>query len=66
VRKAVGGSSAADETAGGPMTEIVLIGVVVLIFFTVGFAVGIVIAGVIGRWRNGGERREDCRPERRP
>lgn len=48
------------------MTEMVLIGVVVLIFFTVGFAVGIVIAGVIGRWRSGGERREDCRPERRP
>jgi membrane protein insertase Oxa1/YidC/SpoIIIJ len=52
---------AADETAGGPMTEVVLIGIVVLIFFTVGFAVGIGIAWVIGRWGSGGERRDDCR-----
>lgn len=48
------------------MTEVVFIGIVVLVLFTIGFAVGSVIAGVIGRWRSGGERRDDCRPGRRP
>ena len=49
------------------MTEVVLIGIVVLIFFAAGFAAGIVIVGVIGRWGNSGERRDpDCGPGRRP
>lgn len=48
------------------MTEVVFIGIVVLVFFTIGFAVGIVITGVIGRWSSGGERRDDYRPGRRP
>ena len=40
------------------MADIVLIGIVVLAFFAVGFAVGVLIVGVIGRWRNGRQRRD--------
>jgi hypothetical protein len=40
------------------MADVVLIGIVVLAFFAVGFAVGVLIVGVIGRWRNGRQRRD--------
>ncbi len=40
------------------MADVVLIGIVVLAFFAVGFAVGVLIVGVIGRWRNGRRRRD--------
>ncbi len=60
VAEAVGGS-ADGETAGGQMADVVLIGIVVLILFGVGFAVGALIVGVIGRWRDGRQRRDaDC------
>jgi hypothetical protein len=39
------------------MAEVVLVGIVVLIFFAVGFVVGVLIVGVIGRWRNDRQRR---------
>ena len=49
------------------MADVVLIGIVVLIFFAVGFAVGVLIVGIIGRWRNGQQRRDaDRKPGRRP
>ena len=38
------------------MADVVLIGIVVLIFFAVGFTVGVLIVGLIGRWRNGRQR----------
>jgi hypothetical protein len=39
------------------MAEVVLVGIVVLIFFAVGFVAGVLIVGVIGRWRSGRQRR---------
>ena len=49
------------------MADVVLFGIVVLIFFAVGFAVGVLIVGIIGRWRNGRQRRDAGRePGRRP
>ena len=47
------------------MADVVLIGIVILIFFAVGFAVGVLIVGVIGRWRNGRPRRDADRKTRR-
>jgi hypothetical protein len=49
---------AAGETSGGQMADVVLIGIVVLILFAVGFTVGVLIVGLIGRWRNGRQRRD--------
>ena len=40
------------------MAHVVLIGIVVLMFFAVGFAVGVLIVGIIGRWRNGQQNRD--------
>ena len=34
------------------MAEIALIAIFVLIFFAIGFAVGVLIIGFIGRWLN--------------
>jgi hypothetical protein len=49
------------------MADVLLIGIVVLIFFVVGFVVGVLIVGVIGRWRNGRQRRDaDGKSGRRP
>jgi hypothetical protein len=49
------------------MADVVIIGIVVLILFAVGFTVGVLIVGLIGRWRNGRERRDaDREPGRRP
>ena len=49
------------------MADVVLIGIFVLIFFAVGFAVGVLIVGIIGRWRNGQQRWDaDHKPGRRP
>lgn len=49
------------------MADVLLIGIVVLIFFVVGFVVGVLIVGVIGRWRNGRQRRDaDRKSGRRP
>ena len=49
------------------MADVVLIGIVVLILFAVGFAVGVLIVGIIGRWRNGQQRRDAGRKAgRRP
>ena len=47
------------------MADVVHIGIVVLTFFAVGFAVGVLIVGVIGRWRNGRPRRDADRKTRR-
>jgi hypothetical protein len=67
VAEAVGGRTADGETAGGQMADVVLFGIVVLIFFAVGFAVGVLIVGVIGRWRNSRQRRDaDRKSGRRP
>ena len=33
------------------MAEVVLVGIIVLVFFAVGFTVGVLIVGIIGRWR---------------
>jgi hypothetical protein len=35
------------------MADVALIGIVVLVFFAVGFTVGVLIVGIIGRWRSG-------------
>ncbi len=43
------------------MADVVDIGIGVLGFFAVGFAVGVLIVGVIGRWRNGRQRRDPDR-----
>lgn len=43
------------------MADVVLIGIVVLILFAVGFTVGVLIVGLIGRWRNGRQRRDTDR-----
>jgi hypothetical protein len=60
-------AEAAGETSGGQMADVVLIGIVVLIFFAVGFTVGVLIVGLIGRWRNGRQRRDaDLKSEHRP
>jgi hypothetical protein len=40
------------------MAEVALIAIVVLIFFAVGFTVGVLIIGAIGRWTNGRQRRD--------
>ncbi len=40
------------------MADVVLIGSVVLAFFAVGLAVGVLIVGVVGRWRTGRQRRD--------
>jgi hypothetical protein len=49
------------------MADVLLIGIVVPIFFAVGFVVGVLIVGVIGRWRNGRQRRDaDRKSGRRP
>ena len=49
------------------MADVLLIGIVVLIFFAVGFVVGVLIVGVIGRWRNGRQRQDaDRKSGRRP
>lgn len=49
------------------MADVLLIGIVVLIFFAVGFVVGVLIVRVIGRWRNGRQRRDaDRKSGRRP
>ena len=55
--EAVGGMDGRRQTGGGQMAEVVLVGIVVLIFFAVGFVVGVLIVGVIGRWRNDRQRR---------
>jgi hypothetical protein len=63
----VGARAADGETAGGPMAEVVVIGIIVLIFFAVGFTAGVLIVGAIGRWRNGQRRRNaDRKSGRRP
>lgn len=68
MRKAVGGTEVSSaRRREAPMTEVVLIGIVVLIFFAAGFAAGIVIVGVVGRWGDSDERRDaGCGPGRRP
>ncbi len=49
------------------MADVVVIGIIVLTFFAVGFTVGVLIVGVIGRWRNGQRRRNaDRKLGRRP
>ena len=46
------------------MTDVVLTGIV-LVFFAVGFVVGVLIVGAIGRWKNGRQRRDaDRKPGR--
>ena len=40
------------------MAEVALIAIIVLIFFVVGFTVGVLIVGFIGRSRNGRHRRD--------
>jgi hypothetical protein len=49
------------------MAEVALIVIVVLAFFIVGFAVGVRIVGIVGRWwkRRSG-RNDDREPGRRP
>ena len=40
------------------MADVVLIGIIVLVFFAVGFTVGVLIVGIIGRWRSGQQERD--------
>lgn len=50
--------AASGETAGGQMADVVLLGTVVLILFAVGFAVGVLIIGLVGRWRYAQQRQD--------
>jgi hypothetical protein len=49
------------------MAVVALIVIFILVFFGAGFAVGVLIVGMIGRWMHGRPRRgADRKPGRRP
>jgi hypothetical protein len=53
--------TATGVTAGALMTDIVLVATIVVLFFVIGFAVGVLIVGGTGRWWNGRQHRDSGR-----
>jgi hypothetical protein len=52
------GRTVTRRNCGGQMVDVVLLGSVIVIFFAVGFAVGVMVIGAIGLRR--GRRRRDA------